>query len=115
MIAESIKVVDFDDLFLTAYFCTGKRDFWPKSTIPEKFYIFWESEGSHKNFAIIFDGIDTRKKRFHLVGDFFRAQLYLTKVCLRDLKYGSVEAGMVDGHNKAGLSFLVRPIGAEIF
>ena len=33
-----------------------------------------------KNFAIIFDGFDTRKKRFRLVSDFFRAQLYLTKV-----------------------------------
>ena len=40
--------------------------------IPEKFYIFfhfWESDDA-KNFAIIFDGFDTRKKRFRLVSDF---------------------------------------------
>ena len=38
-----------------------------------------------KKFAIIFDGFDTRKKRFRPVSDFFRAQLYLTKVSLRYL------------------------------
>ena len=46
-----------------------------------------------KKFAIIFDGFDTQKKHFHLVSEFFRAQLYLTKVSPRELKYGSVEAG----------------------
>ena len=40
---------------------------------------------------MICDDFDTRKKRFRLVSDFFRAQLYLTKVSPRDLKYGSVE------------------------
>ena len=48
-----------------------------------------------KNFAIIFDGFDTRKKCFHLVSDYFRAQLYLTKVSPRDLKLGSFEAKWV--------------------
>ena len=51
-------------------FSQCKRDFWLKPTIPEKFYIFWESD-EQKNFAIIFDGLDTRKKRFRLVSDFF--------------------------------------------
>ena len=58
-----------------------------------------------KNFAIIFDGFDTRKKRFRLVSDFFRAQLYLTKVSLRDLKYGSVEAEWVVWYNKVAFVF----------
>ena len=56
-------------------FLHSKRDFWLKPTIPEKFYIFWEWD-EQKKFAIIFDGFDTRKKRFRLVSDFFRAQLY---------------------------------------
>ena len=47
---------------------------------------------SKKKIAIVFDGFDTRKKRFHLVSKFFRAQLYLTKVSPRELKCGSVEA-----------------------
>ena len=47
---------------------------------------------SKKFWNYISDGFDTRKKRFHLVSDFFRAQLYLTKVSPRELKYGSVEA-----------------------
>ena len=46
----------------------------------QQFYVFWESD-EQKKIAIIYDGFDTRKKRFHLVSDFFfRAQLYLTKV-----------------------------------
>ena len=42
VIAESIKVVDFDGLFLTAIFAYSKSDFWLKPTIPKNFYIFWE-------------------------------------------------------------------------
>ena len=91
VIAESIKVVDFWLPLFDSNFSHSKRDFWPKPTIPEKFNIFWESD-EQKIFAINFDSFHARKKHFHLVGDFFRAQLYLTKVCLRDLKYGSVEA-----------------------
>ena len=34
-----------------------------KPTIPENFYIFWEWD-EQKNFAIIFEGFDTPKKRF---------------------------------------------------
>ena len=45
-----------------------------------------------KILQLSFDGFDTRKKRFCLVSDFFRAKLYLTKVSPRELKYGSVEA-----------------------
>ena len=41
---------------------------------------------------MIFEGLHKRKKRFHLVSEFFRAQLYLRKVSPRELKYGSVEA-----------------------
>ena len=35
----SVKVVDFDGLFLTPQFLHSKRDFWLKPTIPEKFYM----------------------------------------------------------------------------
>ena len=41
---------------------------------------------------MIFDSLHTPKKRFRLVSDFFRAQLYLTKVSPRELKYGLIEA-----------------------
>ena len=75
-----------------------------KPTIPEKFYIFWEWD-EQKIFAIIFDGFDTRKKRFRLVSDFFRAQLYLTKVSPRDLKLDSLEAEWVVWYNKVALVF----------
>ena len=68
-------------------FLHSKRDFWYQKIFTK--YIFWESD-EPKNSAIIFDGFDTRMKRFHLVSNFFRA--YLTKVSPRDLKYGSVEA-----------------------
>ena len=40
---------------------------------------------SKKILQLLFDCFDTRKKRFRLVSDFFRAQLYLTKVSLRGL------------------------------
>ena len=60
-------------------FSHSKSDFWLKPTIPETFYIFWRWD-EQKDFAIIFDGFDTWKKRFRLVSHFFRAQLYLTKV-----------------------------------
>ena len=57
-----------------------------------------------KNFAINFDGFDTQKKRFHLVSDFFRGQLYLTKVSPRDLlKLGSLEAEWVVWYSKVAL------------
>ena len=39
---------------------------------------------------LIFDGFNTRKKRFHLVSDFFRAQPYLTKISPRVVKHGSL-------------------------
>ena len=69
-----------------------------------------------KNFAIIFDGFDTPKKRFRLVSDFFRAQLYLTKFSPRDLKLGTLEAKWVVWYNKVALrSFSIRSTGAEIF
>ena len=60
-----------------------------------------------KNIAIIFEGFDTPKKRFRLVSDFFRAQLYLTKVTLRDLKLGSLEVERVVWYKKSGLSFSI--------
>ena len=47
---------------------------------------------SKKIALTTFDGFHTRKKRFRLVSDFFRAQLYLTKVSPRDLNYGLIEA-----------------------
>ena len=81
--AESIKVVDFDGLFLTAKFLAETNH------TREILHLL----GMRcKKFAIIFDGFDTQKKRFHLVSEFFRAQLYLTKVSPIELLYGSVEA-----------------------
>ena len=78
VITGSVKVVGFDGLFLTAIF-TKKTWFLAKTTIPEKFYIFWEWD-EQKKMQLSLTGFDTRKKRFHLVSNFFRAQLYLTKV-----------------------------------
>ena len=60
-------------------FSHSKRDFWLKPTIPEKFYIFWEWD-EQKILQLSLTVFDTQKKRFRLVSDFFRAQLYLTKV-----------------------------------
>ena len=58
-----------------------------------------------KKFCNYLDGLHTRKKRFRLVSDFFRAQLYLTKVSSRVAKTWLIRSGMVDGHNKVALVF----------
>ena len=72
-------------------FCTVKGIFgW--NQLYQKIFLHLLGMRWAKNFAIIFDGFDAQKKRFHLVSDFFRAQLYLTKVSPRVLKHGSLEA-----------------------
>ena len=74
----------FDSNFRTVNVIFGQKQLYQK--------IFTLGMRWAKNFAIIFEGFGTPKKRFRLVSKFFRDQLYLTKVSPRELKYGSVEA-----------------------
>ena len=66
-------------------FCTVNVIFGQNQIYQKHFYIFWESD-EQKKIAIIFDGFHNERNAFASVSDFFRAQLYLTKVSPRDLK-----------------------------
>ena len=79
VIAESIKQVDFDDLFLTAIFA--------QYDIYKKCFTSFGNEMSQKRVAMIFEGFDTWKKRVHLVNAIsFALNFIEQKFPPRDLK-----------------------------